>query len=249
MAEATEDQVIDQEELEVDESSEETTDEEEVVESDEQEEEEEEEESEEEERKPSRRESLRIQQLVSKLKSKGVETNHLPEGLNYKDTLEADDETISKLEDDRKKYGDTRYSDGVKQAESIKFHTRLEIDAPQVASKYEILNKESSKFNPVVADALNTWYLQSAGYDEKTGNVTTSDIRYKDFIDGIMELSEEIANEKVVVAKKNIAKQAAKTGLRPTGGTAKRLNLNQDPGSMTNEELDAFLAQAIPPKK
>lgn len=206
------------------------------------------EEAEEEERKPSRRESLRIQALVSKLKQKEEAPERRNDGLNYKTALDADDETLTKLEEDRTGYGDRRYNEGLEQAKSIQFHTRLEIDAPKVEAKYPVLDKESPKFNPAVADAINSWYLATTGFDAKTNRVANADIRYKDFVEGIMELSDEMAGEKVATTKKNIAKQAATTGLRPSGGTAKRLNLNQTPGAMSDEELKAVIAQSIPSK-
>ena len=90
---------------------------------------------------------------------------------------------------------------------------------------------------------MNTWYLQTTGYDAETGRGANPNIRYSEFVEGIMELGKVIGSQEAVKTAKNVAKQAATTGLRPDGSTAKRLDLNKAPGAMTDEELDAFLAK------
>lgn len=204
-----------------------------------------------EEKPPSRRQSLRIQQLLTKLKEKeeAPQRQQTEGGLDYKTALEADEETVKTLEADRRRYGEDFYKQGLEQARSIQFQTRLEIDAPRIEAAYPVLDKRSPKFNPVVADALNQMYLSSVGYDPKTGRVANANVRYADYIESIMELSDEVATEKVARTTKNIAKQAASTALRPGGNSAKRLNLNQAPENMSDEELDAFIAQTVPTKK
>lgn len=130
--------------------------------------------------------------------------------------------------------------------ESIQFHTRLEIDAPRVASKFKQLDKDSSEFNPAVANAINEWYLATAGYNPQTNQVGNANVRYADFVEGIMEMADEIAGQKVQSTTKNIAKQAATTGIRPDGSKAKRLNLNQAPQDMTDEELALAIKRMMP---
>lgn len=197
---------------------------------------------------PSRRRDLRIKQLVEKLHQK--ETVEVPKGkgLNYRDALEADDETIQQLEKDRQDYGSNLYQQGLQQVKTIQFHTRLEMDAPKIETKYPQFDKDSDQFNPAVAGAINDWYLATVGYDAKTDTVANANVRYADFVEGIMELADEMAGEKTSRTTKNIAKQAANLGLRPDGSTAKRMNLNQNPEAMSDEELDAIIAQAMPPK-
>jgi hypothetical protein len=195
---------------------------------------------------PSRRENLRIQQLLEKLqKQPQAPAEHkAPTGIDYGATLDADPEVISQLESDRQQVAATSYNEGLEQAKSIQFHTRLEIDAPKVESKYKQLNPEDKEnFNPALANAVNTWYLQTSGYDQQTGKVANPNIRYAEFVEGIMELGRVIGSQESVKAAKNVAKQAATTGLRPDGSTAKRLDLNKAPGAMSDEELDAFLAK------
>jgi len=231
-----------------DQSSDEPTEQEEAPEAEEVESEEEPEsepqKAPEEEPKPSRRESLRIQQLIARhreeTKPPPLQT---PGGLDYGEALDADPEVISQLETDRQSYGQALYNQGLQQVETVKWETRLEADAPKVESKYSQLDKESSDFNPALADAVNTMYLSTAGYNPQDGSVQNTTVRYSEYVDSIFELANEIAGEKVAKTSENIAKQAASTGLRPDGSATKRLNLNQDPGSMSDEELAAVIAQ------
>lgn len=205
----------------------------------------------EESKSPTRRENLRIQQLVSKLRRQEDTSQQLTgsEELDYRKTLEAEDEVYKRLESDRQNYGESRYREGIKQAESIQFHTRLEIDAPKVHSKYPQFDPESSEFNPVAANAVNEWYLSQVGFNPSNNTVANSNIRYAEFVDSLMELADEMAGQKVATTQKNIAKQASSTGLRPDGSTAKRLNLNKAPESMTDEELEAVINSALTKKQ
>jgi hypothetical protein len=194
----------------------------------------------------SNRENLRIQKLIERMKQQPAQPEPVQAtGIDYGTALDADPEVIQQLEADRQAASQTAYNQGLEQAKSIQFHTRLELDAPKVEGKYAVLNPEDKEnFNPALANAVNTWYLSSVGYDASTGAVATPDIRYADFVEGIMELGEVIGAKKAVVAAKNVAKQARSTGLRPDGSSAKRLDLNKAPGQMSDEELDAFLANA-----
>lgn len=192
---------------------------------------------------PSRRESLRIQKLIEKLKSpqqqRSPQFQH--QGLNYGEALDADPTVVKQLEDDRRAYAEQSYNQGLQQAQSIQFHTRLEIDAPKVVAKYSQLNPEDKEhFNPVLADAVNSWYLTTTGFNPETGSVSNANVRYAEFVDSIFELGNEIAGQKVQATAKNIARQAATTALRPDGSSSKRLNLNQPVENMSDEELDAY---------
>jgi len=187
-------------------------------------------------------EQLKIKSLIADLKQKSQPQPNIKPGLDYRETLEADPEVLDRFEQDRTDYGQQNYQAGLEQAKSIQFHTRLEIDAPKIESKYPVLNKDSEDFNPSVADALNEMYLSSVGYDKETGQVANPNIRYSDYIEGMMELVERTAATKTQKSTKNIARQAAQTGLRPDGSKAKRLDFNKAPEQMTDEELDAFIS-------
>lgn len=204
-----------------------------------------------EERPPSRRESLRIAKLVKdELSRRQTEPQFTPpKGLDYGQALDADPETIRQLEADRLAYAKQAQAQTQAQLGSMQFHTRLELDAPKIEAKYPKLNAQAPEFNPVMADAINNWYLASVGYDTTTGTVQNPNVRYSDFVEGIMELADEIAGDKVTRTTQNIARQAANTGLRPDGGSSKRLNLNKAPENMSDEELDAVIALGIPSTK
>ncbi len=199
---------------------------------------------------PSRRKELRIQKLVERLRSNGTQPqrrdDNKPKGLNYREALDADDETIQQLETDRNSYGQNRYAEGLEAAKTIQFHTRLEVDAPRVSAKYPVLDEDSDKFHAPLANSINQFYLATVGYDPGSDTVQNTKVRYADFVDSFMELVEETAATRTQASAKNIARQAAQTGIRPDGSSAKRLNLNKNPADMTDEELDAIIAQGIP---
>jgi hypothetical protein len=218
---------------------------EEVVETEEEEPEEEEPESPAlEEPKPSRREQLRINQLLEKLKEQPKQSQAPKQSedvLDYEKTLDADPELIARLTEDRNRSTQAAWQQGIEQAKSIQFHTRLEIDAPRVHDKYPILNKESDDFHPGVANAINSMYLASSGFNPETDTVQNPNVRYGEYVESIFELAKEIAGDMVQEKTQTIKKQAAQTGLRPDGSGAKKLNLNKPADQMSNDELDAYL--------
>ncbi len=196
----------------------------------------------------SRRENLRIQKLVQQLREK--EEAVAPEvprgqGLDYGTALDADPEVVKQLEADRQAYGKELYLQGVQQANSIRFQTRLEVDAPRVEASHPQLDKDSAEFHPALADAVNSMYLSTVGYDPKTGSVQNPNIRYSDYVESIFELAGEIAGVQTTQAKKSIVKQVASTGLRPNGSSAKRLNLDKAPEEMTDDELKAVIGMSL----
>lgn len=196
---------------------------------------------------PSRRENLRIQQLLAKYGPPPERpAPQRKDALNYQDALDADPEVYKQLEADRRAEGQAQYNEGLKTAEFIGWNTSLKIDAPAVEKKYPILDKNSPEFHPAVANAINTWYLNMSGYDPNTRTVSNPNVSYQDFAEGFMELVQETAGQKSAETAKNVAKQAATTGLRPDGSSAKRLNLNKAPQDMTLEELYAKVGQPMP---
>lgn len=201
-----------------------------------------------EEKPPSRREQLRIQQVLAKLKEQGEapKPKTREDAIDYAKDLDADPAVVERLNADRQAEADAQYQAGLSQANSIQFLTRLEIDAPRIEAKYTFLDPNSTEFNSVAADAMNSKYLQFVGFDTATKRVQHPDIRYADFVEAEMEFANEIATHKIAETKKNIVKQAAQTGLRPDGNSSKKMDLTKLPGAMTDEELDAVIAQAIP---
>lgn len=211
-------------------------------------------EEEESEKPPSRREQLRIQTLLQKYgdptqkPTQQQAPSQRTDALDYRNALDADDETVKALETDRNQYGQSQYNEGLRRAEFLDWKTSLKIDAPNIEKKYPILDPKAPEFHPAVADALNRMYMTNSGFNPNTQTVYPDAPGYADFVESHMELVEEIAGQKNAQTVKNVAKQAATTGLRPDGSSAKRLNLNQAPENMTIEELYAKIGQK-PPKQ
>lgn len=205
--------------------------------------------AEEEPKPPSRREQLRIQDLLKKYpQAPPAAPKATPPGaFDIERDVDADPELKQKLMEDRKQAVDAARNQGLEIANSLRFHTRLEVDAPRIEQKYPALDKESDKFKPQLANAINTMYLSTVGYDSENDTVQNPNIRYSEYVESVYELASEIAGEQTVATKTNIKKQAAKTGLRPDGSKSKpALNLNKLPHQMSDEELDAAIALGIP---
>lgn len=205
---------------------------------------------EEEPKPPSRREQHRIQHILAKRADAQAPLQQQQENLDYSKELDADPEVIERLNKDRQASQQQGYNQGFEQAKAIQFHTRLEVDAPKVEAKYDFLDKNSANFDPVRADAINSLYLNQVGYDAgdpsrgRSESVANPNIRYAEFVEAQMEFAEALMADRQAQTVKNVTKQAAQTGLRPDGSAAKALNLNKQPGDMTDEELDMYLKKA-----
>lgn len=198
---------------------------------------------------PSRREQLRIQSLLKKYGPPEQRNSQFKrtDALDYQTALDADPEVIQQLEADRHREGQAQYNEGLRRAEFLDWKTSLKIDAPTIEKTYPVLDAKSPEFHPAVADAVNNWYLSMSGYDPQTNTVANSNVSYAEFVEGFMELVQETAGQKNAQTVKNVAKQAATTGIRPDGSSAKRLNLNQSEKTMSIDELYAAIGQK-PPK-
>lgn len=190
---------------------------------------------------PSRREQLRVADLLKKY---GPPEQKPTEPLSFRDKIDADEEVLKTLDDTANTYAQGQYNAGLEQAKSIQFHTRLEIDAPRVETKYPKLDPNSDSFQPEAADDLNQLYLNVVGYDPKTDRVANPNIRYADFVDAYMGNVNRLASEQAAESTKHIAKQAAQTGLRPDGSAAKGMDLSKHPSEMSVEELNAAISAA-----
>lgn len=206
---------------------------------------------EEEPKPPSRRETLRIQQILAKREQAQQQPLQPAQNpLNYGEALDADPEVIRQLEFDREQYAAQTRQYSVDLNKSMQFRNRLEMDAPKVESKYSFLDKSSPDFDPVRADAMNSLYLESIGFtagnpDEGIPDqIQNPSLRYPDFVEAQMEFAKALMADEQQRSVKNITRQAAQTGLRPDGSSAKSLNLNKAPEDMTDEELQAVLKKA-----
>jgi hypothetical protein len=200
-----------------------------------------EEESEEDEPEPSPRQNKAIERLTKKL-AEASKQNRQPElTQKEKQMIDEGDYTTEELNEKFSKYGDQRYSEALMQAQqSLGFQTRLEIDAPKVAQKYEILNRNSEKYDPGQTALVGELYLRTVGYDENSGLVQRPDVRYEEFVDGIMEMVEIASAARNANSQRNVAKAAARTGVRPSG-EAKKSYSGSDPRKMSDAQLTSTI--------
>lgn len=158
------------------------------------------------------------------------------DALNYREAIDAPDEVYDSLEQDRTQYGkqerEQGYSEGLKTAEAIEFRTNLKLDLPLVKEKLD-------KLDPADAEAIDRTYLQMVGYDPSTGYVQRNDIGYADFVEAQIEMAERLAANLHASSQKNIAKQAANTGVRPDGATRQGIRI-ESPGDIAKLTPEQF---------
>jgi len=134
------------------------------------------------------------------------------------------------------------YQAGLAQANAIGFSTDLKIEAPRVSQKYEFMNQDSDGFDPGAAALLNEKYLKIVGYNPNTGTVQNNNIGYEEFIDAEVELAQLLNRSASADSTRNLAKQAAQTGVRPNS-VAKKNYEGNDPSKMTLEQLQSAALQ------
>lgn len=202
----------------------------------------------------SRRESKRIQQLLDKFaqsdeaRFRRNQRQPQPQRQRGRQIIPEGDYDIDDINGIAAQYGENEFARGLSQAQALHnantFATRMEIDAPRVNSKHAFLDKESEDFLPGAAVLVNRMYLNTVGYDPYTGAVQDSSLRYGEFVDAFMEVVEMIALGKTADSTRNVAHQAAQTGIRP-GGTRPPVYRGADPKKMTDAQLDAVIAQQL----
>lgn len=204
-----------------------------------------------EEPQPSRREQLRVQKLLQKYGTPpDIKAPKVEGTLDYNQALEADEETIRKFEADRQYASDAAFREGLQQSQLREWERDIKYELPLVKQQFKFLDpNDKENYNKVAEEALNEKYLRFVGFrpatDTTPASVMYPDVSYLEFVESEMEFAEELANQKVAQTTKNIARQAAKTGLRPDGSRAKSLNLNKAPEKMSDEELDAIINQNL----
>lgn len=189
---------------------------------------------------------LKISRLIQNMKRSYTEQPRSASRVDYREMIEAEPEVYDQLEQKTQQYGQEQYNAGLEQAKAIQFRTLLEIDTPRIEGKYEQFNRESPNFAPGVVNAVNEMYLALVGFDPATGMVANPDFRYADFVDGFMELNQALVGHRTAQTAKNVAQQAANTGLRPDGSAPKSMDLSKDPSQMTEEELKAAINATTP---
>jgi hypothetical protein len=155
--------------------------------------------------------------------------------------------TPDQLDQDRKAYAELQRQNGVNQGANQafsqykldRFADNLELDKERVTINHPELDENSDEFQPARASRMNRMYYNYIGYDEKKGTIARTDVRYKDFIDGMMALADDIATSRSSETVKNVARQASRTGVRPNGGrtTGPSLNSVDSLAKMSREDF------------
>ena len=154
------------------------------------------------------------------------------QGLNYRDVMEAPDDVIQQLEQDRDAVRSQARNEVLDEVRRVQFETNLKIDLPLVQDKL-------SKLDPSAAQALDRAYLQFVGFNPQTGVPAVDGVSYAEFIDAQLELANSIATNRVVNTQRNIAKQAAQAGVRPDGGVRQGFQIN-NPGDISKLSPEEF---------
>jgi hypothetical protein len=191
----------------------------------------------------SRRENKRIAELTRKLAESNQQRVQQPTQPQPRQIIGEGDYDLDQVNGLAQQYGEQRYNEGLAIANAQRFETRLEIDAPKVEAKYPVLNPRSEQFDPGIAEWSTQLYYKTVGLkpgSDGTFTVENPNIRYEEFADGLMEAVETLATSKSADSKVNLAKQAAQTGVRPTG-VAKKQYSGTDPSKMTTAQLQAAI--------
>ena len=194
---------------------------------------------------PSRREQLRINDLLKKYGPPPEAPRTEPlQRMDYEQTLDADPEVVRQLEADRQAAAQQAYLQGQQASnqrlEYNQFYNNIRFDLPLVSDKL-------SKLDPEDVKSIDEEYMAITGANPQTMTVRNSNIGYAEFVEARLEQAERLAAKMNLQTVKNVTRQAATTGLRPDGSSAKRLNLNQSEKTMSLEELYAAIGQT-PPK-
>lgn len=155
------------------------------------------------------------------------------DNLDYRQVMDAPDEVYSQLEQEREQVRAQGFNEGLNRFERFEFEQNLKSDLPLVQEKL-------NRLEPAAAEALDRMYLQTIGFNPDTGVPAVKGIGYADFIDAQLELANSIASTKVINSQRNIAKQAAQTGIRPDGGGRQGLQINsvEDIRNLSAEDFE-----------
>lgn len=171
------------------------------------------------------REERRAQRLSQKLRESSNQNAQYrrelesrrpqPQGPNYDDP----NLTIDTLQRDREQYGQSQYQRGrqetMQDVELRFFQENLDRDTEVLESKYEELNPGSDLYDQNLVDDINAAYKDAIGYNERTGTIINTGVRYKDYADRFMRIATRYADGRSADAARNVASQAARTGVRP----------------------------------
>lgn len=180
-------------------------------------------------------EELKLNKILDRIQ--GIKSTprqeHKSQPKDYREMIDAPDEVYETLNQDRESYGDQKYNEGLQVANAIEWKTNMRMDLPLVKEKLDNLD-------PADAEAIDREYLIFSGFDPNTGFINNPNIGYADFVEARIQQAERLASSMNLKSQKNIARQAAQTGVRPDGGAHKGLQISSpdDIRSMTPEQFE-----------
>lgn len=172
------------------------------------------------------RQQKRVEQLKqSKLDSildrvtQGKTQSSTYKPLDYKETIEADEQVINQLSKDREQYATSLQ-------EQTNERLTTELWKRDIKTDLALVKDKLDKLDPSDARAIDREYLLYSGYDQERGRVANPTISYAEFVEAQIERAERLASNLNIRTQQNVAKQAAQTGLRPTGGASKATKIS-----------------------
>lgn len=172
------------------------------------------------------RQQKRVEQLKqSKLDSildrvtQGKTQSSTYKPLDYKETIDADPQVIEQLSKDRS----SAVEDAVTQNQE---YIKTELWKRDIKTDLSLVKDKLDRLDPSDARAIDKEYLLYSGYDPQSGRVANPTIGYAEFVEAQIDRAHTIASNLNVKTQQNVAKQAAQTGLRPTGGASKATKIS-----------------------
>lgn len=172
------------------------------------------------------RQQKRVEQLKqSKLDSildrvtQGKTQSSTYKPLDYKETIDADPQVIEQLSKDRS----SAVEDAVTQNQE---YIKTELWKRDIKTDLSLVKDKLDRLDPSDARAIDKEYLLYSGYDPQSGRVANPTIGYAEFVEAQIDRANKIASNLNVRTQQNVAKQAAQTGLRPTGGASKTTKIS-----------------------
>lgn len=188
----------------------------------------------------SQRENKRIAELTRKLQEAQQPQFNQPQV--QQPNIAEGDYDVEQLNGMFQKGNQQAYDAGLARANAIAFNTDLKLDLARVVQKHDFLDKDSQNFDPGDAAYLNEKYLKMVGYNSQTGEANPNYIGYEEFVEGEIEFANKRNAAQAADSTRNLAKQAAQTGVRPNT-VAKKNYEGTDPSKMTLEQLQAAALQ------
>lgn len=131
------------------------------------------------------------------------------------------------LINDRRQYGQHTFNEGVRQGaafyEAERFADRLETDIDRVMSTRDDIDDVTEKL-------LVESYLDKVGAKEQNGRIIIGNpnLRFREFAEAKLKEIDDLVQVKLSQSTKNIASQAANTGVRPNGTTQNSMSNMSD---------------------